>query len=83
MEATRVGSIEICVVVSPVTQQLVPEHGIFGLPFVWTRDAPFNKFLESPIALELGKNMEAHGLRVLTPQSTRCHSQRSLVLNFA
>ncbi|MFN0303025.1 MAG: TRAP transporter substrate-binding protein [Burkholderiales bacterium] len=66
MEATKVGSIEICVVASPVTQQLVPEHGIFGLPFVWTSDEAFNKFLSSPVALELGKKMEAHGLRVLT-----------------
>ncbi len=66
MEATKVGSIEICVVASPVTQQLVPEHGIFGLPFVWASDEAFRKFLDSPVAQELGKKMEAHGLRVLT-----------------
>ncbi len=65
MEGTKVGSIDISVVASQVSQQFVPEHGVFGLPFVWVKEEDFRKFIEGPIALELGKKMEAHGLKVL------------------
>jgi tripartite ATP-independent transporter DctP family solute receptor len=65
MEATKVGSIDIAVVASQVSQQLVPEHGIFGLPFVWIKHEDYLKFLQGPIAAELGKKMEPHGLKVL------------------
>ncbi|MSQ20072.1 MAG: TRAP transporter substrate-binding protein [Betaproteobacteria bacterium] len=65
MEGTKVGSIDISVVAHQVSQQFVPEHGVFGLPFVWLKEADFRKFIEGPIAAELGKKMEAHGLKVL------------------
>ena len=66
MEATKVGSVDISVVASQVSQQLVPEHGIFGLPFVWLKLDDYASFLQGPIAGELGKKMEPHGLKVLT-----------------
>jgi len=66
MEATKVGSVDISVVASQVSQQLVPEHGIFGLPFVWLKLDDYVNFLQGPIAGELGKKMEPHGLKVLT-----------------
>lgn len=66
MEATKVGAVDICVVASQVSQQLVPEHGVFGLPFVWIKNDDWLKFLQGPIAGELGKKMEVHGLKVLT-----------------
>ncbi len=65
MESTKVGAIDISVVASQVSQQLVPEHGVFGLPFVWVKDEDFRKFIEGPVAAELGKKMEVHGLKVL------------------
>jgi TRAP-type transport system periplasmic protein len=65
MEATKVGSVDIAVVASQVSQQLVPEHGIFGLPFVWLKHEDYLNFLRGPIAAELGKKMEPHGLKVL------------------
>ena len=65
MEATKVGSVDIAVVASQVSQQLVPEHGIFGLPFVWINHQDYLNFLQGPIAAELGKKMEPHGLKVL------------------
>ena len=65
MEATKVGSIDISVVASQVSQQLVPEHGIFGLPFVWIKHEDYLNFLQGPVATELGKKMEPHGLKVL------------------
>lgn len=65
MEATKVGSVDISVVASQVSQQLVPEHGVFGLPFVWIKHEDYLKFLQGPIAAELGKKMEPHGLKVL------------------
>jgi tripartite ATP-independent transporter DctP family solute receptor len=65
MEATKVGSIDISVVASQVSQQLVPEHGVFGLPFVWIKHEDYLKFLQGPIVAELGKKMEPHGLKVL------------------
>lgn len=65
MEATKVGAIDIAVVASQVSQQLVPEHGVFGLPFVWVKYDDWIKFLQGPIAAELGKKMEPHGLKVL------------------
>jgi TRAP-type transport system periplasmic protein len=66
MEATKVGAIDISVIASQVSQQLVPEHGMFGLPFVWIKYDDWLKFLQGPIAAELGKKMEAHGMKVLT-----------------
>ena len=66
MEATKIGSIDIAVIASQVSQQLVPEHGMFGLPFVWLNYDDWLKFLQGPIAAELGKKMEAHGMKVLT-----------------
>ena len=66
MEGTKVGSIDISVIASQVSQQLVPEHGIFGLPFVWIKLDDYVKFLQGPIAAELGRKMEPHGLKVLT-----------------
>jgi TRAP-type transport system periplasmic protein len=65
MEATKVGSIDISVVASQISQQLVPEHGIFGLPFVWIKHEDYLAFLQGPVAAELGKKMEPHGLKVL------------------
>jgi tripartite ATP-independent transporter DctP family solute receptor len=65
MEATKVGSIDISVVASQISQQLVPEHGIFGLPFVWIKHEDYLAFLQGPVASELGKKMEPHGLKVL------------------
>jgi tripartite ATP-independent transporter DctP family solute receptor len=60
-----VGAIDICVVASQVSQQLVPEHGIFGLPFVWVKYDDWIRFLQGPIVAELGRKMEPHGLKVL------------------
>ena len=65
MEATKVGAIDISVVASQVSQQLVPEHGMFGLPYVWIKYDDYLKFLQGPIAAEIGKKMEAHGMKVL------------------
>lgn len=65
LEATKVGAVDIAVVASQVSQQLVPEHGIFGLPFVWIKHEDYLRFLQGPIAAELGKKMEPHGLKVL------------------
>jgi len=65
MEGTKVGAIDISVVASQVSQQLVPEHGLFGLPFVWVKDEDFRKFIEGPIAIELGKKLEPHGMKTL------------------
>jgi tripartite ATP-independent transporter DctP family solute receptor len=66
MEGTKVGSIDISVIASQVAQQLVPEYGVFGLPFVWLTLDSYAKFLQGPIAAELGKKMEPHGMKVLT-----------------
>lgn len=66
MEATKVGAVDISVIASQVSQQLVPEHGMFGLPFVWLSYDDWLKFLRGPIAAELGKKMEPHGLKLLT-----------------
>src|SRR3989304_5720912 len=65
LESTKVGAVDISVVASQISQQLVPEHGIFGLPFVWLKDEDYLTFLQGPIAAELGRKMEAHGLKVL------------------
>lgn len=66
LESTKVGAVDISVVASQISQQLVPEHGIFGLPFVWLKDEDYLAFLQGPIVAELGKKMEPHGLKVLT-----------------
>ena len=66
LESTKVGAVDIAVVASQISQQIAPEHGIFGLPFIWINDEDYLRFLESPLAAELGKPMERAGLTVLT-----------------
>jgi tripartite ATP-independent transporter DctP family solute receptor len=66
LESTKVGAVDISVIASQISQQLVPEHGLFGLPFVWPKDEDYHKFLQGPITAELGKKMESHGLKVIT-----------------
>jgi tripartite ATP-independent transporter DctP family solute receptor len=66
LESTKVGAVDITVVASQISQQLVPEHGVFGLPFVWLKDEDYVTFLQSPVVQELGKKMQAHGLTVLS-----------------
>jgi len=65
MEATKVGAIDMSVVASQVAQQLVPEFGMFGLPFVWVKYDDWIRFLQGPVVAELAKKMEAHGMKVL------------------
>jgi len=66
MEATKVGAIDISVIASQVAQQLVPDYGVFGLPFVWVKYDDWIKFLKGPLAAKLAKKLEAHGLKVLS-----------------
>ena len=65
MEATKVGAIDMSVVASQVAQQLVPEFGMFGLPFVWVNYDDWIKFLRGPVVAEMAKKMEVHGMKVL------------------
>jgi len=65
MEATKSGAIDISVIAHQVAQQLVPEYGVFGLPFVWVEYDSWIKFLKGPQSKSLAGLMETHGLKVL------------------
>lgn len=66
LEATKIGSIDISIVANQVSQQLAPEHGVFGLPFIWPTLADYMKFIQSQTAVEIGRRLEPHGIKVLT-----------------
>lgn len=66
LEATKIGSIDIAIVANQVSQQLAPEHGVFGLPFVWGTLGDYMKFIQSPTAIDIGRRLEPHGIKVLT-----------------
>lgn len=63
---TQTGAIQASVFVTTISQALVPEHAVFGLPFLFKDAAAYRKVAYGPIGEELGARLERHGLKHLT-----------------
>jgi tripartite ATP-independent transporter DctP family solute receptor len=66
LEQTTMGAIQICTVPSLVTTNIVPEHQVLDLPFVFPSQRAFSDFLVSSEGKRLGALFEKHGLKLLT-----------------
>ena len=65
LEQTTMGAIQICTVPSLVTTNIVPEHQVLDLPFVFPNQRAFSDFLVSSEGQRLGALFEKHGLKLL------------------
>ena len=66
MTSAQAGAIQIAVVPTTISQALVPEHAVWGLPFLFKDTAAYKKFTYGPFGQELGAKIEKHGLKHLT-----------------
>ena len=64
-ESTIVGSIQGTVVTSAWTQNLVNEHKLFTLPFLWANYEGYRAWLDSDEGDRVGNLLEAKGLKFL------------------
>jgi len=65
-ESTIMGSIQMSCLPSLVTQNIVPEHQVLALPFLWRSGQIFKDFLFSSEGKRLGDLFEKHGLKLIT-----------------
>lgn len=66
MTQTQAGAIQASVFVTTISQALVPEHAVWGLPFLFRDTAAYKRFTYGPLGQELGARLEKHGLKHLT-----------------
>jgi tripartite ATP-independent transporter DctP family solute receptor len=66
LDAVQLGTVQMTVNTAAYTQNLVPEHGIFNLPYLFKDRASWAKFAYGPMGEELGNKLEARGLKFLT-----------------
>jgi tripartite ATP-independent transporter DctP family solute receptor len=66
MTQTQAGAIQASVFVTTISQALVPEHAVWGLPFLFKDTAAYKRFTYGPLGEELGARLERHGLKHLT-----------------
>ena len=66
LDAVQLGTVQMTVNTAAYTQNLVPEHGIFNLPYLFKDRASWEKFAYGPTGEELGNKLEARGLKFLT-----------------
>jgi tripartite ATP-independent transporter DctP family solute receptor len=66
LDAVQLGTVQMTVNTAAYTQNLVPEHGIFNLPYLFKDRASWVKFAYGPMGEELGNKLEARGLKFLT-----------------
>jgi tripartite ATP-independent transporter DctP family solute receptor len=66
MTQTQAGAIQASVFVTTISQALVPEHAVWGLPFLFRDTAAYKRFTYGPFGQELGARLEKHGLKHLT-----------------
>jgi tripartite ATP-independent transporter DctP family solute receptor len=65
LEQTTMGAIQICTEPSLVTTNIVPEHQVLDLPFIFSSQRMFSDFLVSAEGKRLGSLFEKHGLKLL------------------
>jgi tripartite ATP-independent transporter DctP family solute receptor len=66
LDAVQLGTVQMAVNTAAYTQNLISEHGIFNLPYLFKDRATWEKFAYGPMGEELGDKLEARGLKFLT-----------------
>jgi tripartite ATP-independent transporter DctP family solute receptor len=66
LDAVQLGTVQMTVNTAAYTQNLIPEHGVFNLPYLFKDRAAWEKFAYGPMGEELGNKLETRGLKFLT-----------------
>jgi tripartite ATP-independent transporter DctP family solute receptor len=66
LDAVQLGTVQMAVNTAAYTQNLIPEHGIFNLPYLFKDRVTWEKFAYGPMGQELGDKLEARGLKFIT-----------------
>ena len=66
LEAVQLGAVQMSVNAGSYTQNVVPEHGIWDLPFLFKDRAAWRILAYGPLGKEIGEKIESRGLKVLT-----------------
>jgi TRAP-type C4-dicarboxylate transport system, periplasmic component len=65
VQSIRNGTIGFTTVSASNLNQVVPAMDMYSLPFLFKNEAHFWWFLEQPPAVELAKQMEAKGIKII------------------
>ncbi len=66
LEAVQLGAVQLAVNAGSYTQNIVPEHGIWDLPFLFKDRAAWRTLAYGPLGQEIGQKIESRGLKFLT-----------------
>jgi len=66
LEAVQLGAVQMAMNTAAYTQNVVPEHGIWNLPYLFKNRQVWREFAYGPMGKELGDKIEARGLKFLT-----------------
>jgi tripartite ATP-independent transporter DctP family solute receptor len=65
VESCLMGAIQMVVIPSTISQNYVPEHRLFTLPFLWTNYDVLRRFCDSQEGMALGDRWSKHGMKIL------------------
>lgn len=66
LDAVQFGTVQMAINTAAYTQNLIPEHGIFNLPYLFKDRATWKKFSYGPMGQALGDKLETRGLKFIT-----------------
>jgi tripartite ATP-independent transporter DctP family solute receptor len=66
LEAVQLGAVQMEVNAGSYTQNIVPEHGIWDLPFLFRNRQSWRILAYGPLGKEIGDKIETHDLKFLT-----------------
>ncbi len=66
LEAVQLGTVQMAMNTAAYTQNVVPEHGIYNLPYLFKDRKTWQEFSYGPLGQELGAKIEKRGLKFLT-----------------
>jgi len=66
LEAAQLGTVQMAMNTAAYTQNVVPEHGIYNLPYLFKDRKAWREFSYGPMGQELGAKIERRGLKFLT-----------------
>jgi tripartite ATP-independent transporter DctP family solute receptor len=66
LEAVQLGAVQMEVNAGSYTQNIVPEHGIWDLPFLFKNRQAWRILAYGPLGQEIGDKIEGSGLKFLT-----------------
>jgi TRAP-type transport system periplasmic protein len=66
LEAVQLGAVHLSMNAGSYTQNIVPEHGIWDMPFLFKNRTAWNALAYGPLGQEIGEKIESHGLKFLS-----------------